>query len=294
MSLDIELIVEYLRLAQVLVCRCVCKSWFETIAYVLSQIKKLPENWGGYMNMYGIFSLFPNVSFFHNLGHRSALFDSDVLMRIDKLWIDSPLHSNTIVTLYRLQTCNVKQLTLNLHGIWKSIEVLSSVHFPNLQHIHIITDRLISGEIKPISWNSPKLTNMAFVFCVKMFPPYLKWLPTKHLKELSITNVKNIDTKFSIWLFSLMCFWPSVRLSNIHTLRIFDVVPERLSHITIFIDALKLTSIQHLCIVPCSISLALQILNDTSLHLLETEDQQKNWTSVFSAHGSRLKIVNSR
>ena len=281
-------------MSDLLSCRCMCKYSLRFVTYLFHSTRSVPISWTQYFDLYKICKLLPSVVKYNNLGHKNHMKDEHWLHHASKIWICGDVDSLSKHTLHNCKTSMITELTIQVKQNWKIVEILSTIIFPNLNTLTIIIDEILNSnlDIKPLHWNMPCIQKIVFYFQIEMFPPYLQWFPIKNIKEVRVYNKMQLHVKFPIWLFSLVCFWPKIRLSDIKILYLTNIIPDNEIYQSIFIDALRISNIHKLYIHPCSPEFACRLLSQCAgLYVYVRKDDMvhKSWKTIQYTYFPRLE-----
>lgn len=290
----LHILYEYIPLSDLFTCRCMCRCSLYIVSYLFKNTRSTPLQWSEYFNLYKVRKLLPNIVEYNNLGHKKYMKDEYWLQNAKKVWICGGLDNISRITLLRCKIAKIDQLTLQVEESWRLVEIMSTIAFPRLHTLIIIMDKFVNKnhEPKPLHWHMPHIKKIVFRFCTQMFPPYLQWFPIEDVKEVHVHNNIEENVKFPIWLFSLICFWPKVRLSDIDAIHLTNIIPDNKICQSIFIDALKASNIKKIFIHPCSTDFACRLLNQcVYLHVYVKKDTMRNslWLSIKNAYFPRLE-----
>lgn len=266
-----ELLYVYLHLIDFLKCRAICREWYENVMFIAQNSRIIP-NTCDYLNVGGLLQIFPNIVNFKNIGHRGRIFERKILERIQKIWLDSSIHSFSILC-FSQSFYNISNLIVNVTTeSFMLLNLISRIEWINLNNFCIISDNNFENSFSPSFWNMPNLKSIMLGNNCSIFPLYLRLLPINKISELCVINAEEkMNISFSKWFKNFVSVWKFINVSmKLQTIRLYYVVPDTPLCITTLIHGLKSSYIHVIHLVPCSLQSATAILTNTSFINLYT------------------------
>lgn len=279
---------------EILLCRLICVDWNSSINFLIFQCKEFPVKCSDYMNINGLINLFPNVSSFGNLGHRGEILDREVMCKVSKLWLDSPLSSFSII-MFHISMVSIKHLVLNLKGkSFDLLNVISRIEWPSLECLCIISESIDDNNLNPSNWKMKKINSLMLGSKTSGLPLYFRYLPKNTIEELSVMNGDVYFLNFEMWFSYFIKVWVYIQsMYSLRVLRLYYIIDESEICLSTMVQAINLTRISEVFLVPCSLKSAVFILNHTNIKLTtEIQNCRVRWLVLKNVFGPRLNILN--
>lgn len=276
--------------------RSVSSTWCKLLTYICNGACVLHNNIGSsFCNLHNVANLFPNVVCFEQIGHRGNVYSAELLVKVKLLWLEPSLSLFCKFTLMTIRN-RVTQLTLNLKGDDQFIQMISTVKWPELCVLRVITDPFCMSRVHRLTWKTPKLKRLMIVLSQCAFPACMLCLPISRVSELAIVTVRDPIPYIPIWFFNFAKCWTCIRTSAIKCLRLYNVVPQTEFCINVLISSINDTSISTMHLIPCSSSTAAVILDNTSDVCLITNGiggMRLKWHMLQTFYSRRLILQNT-